>query len=161
MGVELYFIKVDPGEPVPDFPLWDDEGNDLPGFEQECVASLKWATYYDPKGWLSEADVGLGNNLLTPLELQEGAEKGLRALLEALMAIHPDFQKLAVPSFDFDDSTYSLVWDAFDSGADWLGGDAQARAASADLARELWGYRSLFERIGDAGKRGFHARWSY
>jgi hypothetical protein len=157
MSVELYLLKPRPDGTV--LVPYSEEGltPELASGGCECLASMKWAAY-DRR--LRDVGLGLTDELLPAALLVAGAEEGLSDLLMEISAPHWDFVKwTSTDCHDLD--AFHRVWDAFERGDDWLGGDAAARVAAQALHRELCSFAYLFEAMSVAGKQGQVGWWCF
>jgi hypothetical protein len=159
MGVELYLIK-----PLADgrviYPIWDEDGNYIPGVDSWCIASLKWATWQDPEGRLASLAIGLRDEPIPPEELLAGLTLGFESLLDEIGQIHHDFRAIA-----------DAVRGDLEGQRGWLtlfvreevpGGDEAAQQAAARLVRGPFGsFCGLYEKILEGAREGRHACWSF
>ena len=152
MSVELYLFMPRADGSLPPF---TDAG--LVGADYVCIDCLKWAAY-DRR--FSDVGLGLTHDDLPAATLVEGAQDGLSGLLMEISLPHWDFVKWTGTDCR-DLGAFRRVWDAYEQGEAWLGGDTASRSAAHSLHRELGSFAYLFEQILEAGQQGRVGRWSF
>ena len=149
MGIELYLVRPDADGRVI-----------FPGIDARCIGSLKWAAWNDPAQRLRAAGIGPREDPIPPDALVAGAGRGLRALLDEIVPIHPDFAALAADAGDDPDSVRELLW-RFVGGDIVVGDDDAHRRVRAHAAGPFEGFVDLYQRILAGGREGRYGCWSY